>query len=276
MSGSETSEVFLKPLYNSPGKVKGIRRICSFSEGGVCCKPLVADKLHAFLDKTKDPVMNEKRLLLLLGGNHHDFAGFAATMGPVFHNGGYQVEASYEPDKLLRLRQDQIDLVVMYTCLGGSRQGERIAEDLNPVQTEALANWVQDGGGLLAAHAATVIGEANPALRRLIGGNFISHPPQFSFTVYPLYREHPITQGINSFSVFDEFYIENYDEGVELHLAAFDRGVCHPMAWSKPEGQGRVAHISLGHGPAVWTLPPYQQLMRQAATWLVSVRSNHQ
>jgi len=214
--------------------------------------------------------MNEKRLLLFLGGNHHDFAGFAATMSPVFRDAGYQVESSYEPDRLLRLREDQVDLVVMYTCLGSSRQGERIAEDLNPAQTEALAGWVRAGGGLLAAHAATVIGEANTALRRLIGGRFVSHPPQFSFPVYPLYQGHPITEGINSFSVFDEFYIENYDDGLELHLAAFDRGVCHPMAWSKAEGQGRVAHIALGHGPAVWNLAPYQQLMRQAADWLVS------
>ncbi len=214
--------------------------------------------------------MDGKRILLLLGGIYHDFDGFARAIKPPFEASGYSVEATYDPDALLRLNENQVEVVMLYTCLGGGRQDDNIAEDLNAAQTEALVNWVREGGGLLAAHAATVVSEANPELRRLLGGAFISHPPQFSFTVYPMFRTHPITAGIEAFTVHDELYVETYDETIDLHMVAFDRGVCHPLVWSKLEGQGRVAHIALGHGPRVWELPPYQQLMLQAVEWLTS------
>jgi type 1 glutamine amidotransferase len=44
--------------------------------------------------------------------------------------------------------------------------------------------------------------------------------------------------------------------------------------WSKPEGNGRVAHIALGHSAAVWQLEPYRRLMLQAAAWLVGEEAN--
>jgi type 1 glutamine amidotransferase len=133
---------------------------------------------------------------------------------------------------------------------------------------EGLVRWVRAGGALLAAHAATVVGESDPALGKLIGGVFVSHPPQFAFTVYPMFGEHPITAGIEAFTVHDEFYVERYSPDVHLHLVACDRGVAYPMAWSKSEGRGRVAHLAPGHSQAVWDLKPYQQLLLQTLEWL--------
>ena len=212
--------------------------------------------------------MQGKQILLLLGGNRHDFDGFAKTLVPVLHQSGHQLEASYDPERLHDLDQHAIDVVMMYTCLGGSQQGDHVTEDLSLAQTKALVNWVQAGGGLLALHAATVVGETNSELRRLLGGVFISHPPQFSFSVYPMFKTHPIIENIEAFAVYDEFYIERYDDTVAVHMVAFDRGVAHPMVWSKREGEGRVAHIALGHSARVWSLPPYQQLIRQAVEWV--------
>ncbi|HMB24419.1 MAG TPA: ThuA domain-containing protein, partial [Anaerolineales bacterium] len=116
-------------------------------------------------------------------------------------------------------------------------------------------------------HAATVIGESDPALGDLIGGVFVSHPPQFAFTVYPMFGEHPITAGVEAFTVHDEFYIERQTSDVQVHMVAFDRGMAYPMAWSRVEGRGRIAHIAPGHSQAVWNLEPYQQLLLQALDW---------
>ena len=210
------------------------------------------------------------KILLLLGGNYHDFMGFSALLTPLLQSQGHQVELTYQPDSLLTLTEQHIDLVLMFTCLGNSNQNGRIAPELPVAPTTALIDWVAQGGKLLAAHSATVISAGNEPLRKLIGGAFISHPPQFAFTVYPMFQAHPITQGIEAFSVFDEFYIQSYSSDVDVHLAAFDRGVCYPMAWSKQAGQGRVAHIAIGHGPKVWHLAPYQKLVLQAVDWLIS------
>jgi type 1 glutamine amidotransferase len=102
-----------------------------------------------------------------------------------------------------------------------------------------------------------------------MGGRFRHHPPRFDFMVTPLSRAHPTTAGMSAFSVHDEFYYTTYDETVQIHTMAFDRGVAHPMSWTKNAGSGRVAFIAPGHHAQVWNLPVYRQWIRQSVAWLL-------
>jgi type 1 glutamine amidotransferase len=215
--------------------------------------------------------MGKKRVLMVLGGTWHDFVGFAAAMEPIFERAKHKVKITYKLDALTRLDRERYDLVLLNTCVGERREdGGPTAPGFTEPQAESLTRWVRDGGGLLAVHAATVAGQSSPAMRTLLGGVFVTHPPQFSFTVYPLYEEHPITAGIEAFTVHDEFYVQEHDDAVAVHMVALDRGVAHPMAWSKGEGKGRVAYVAMGHGPEVWQLEPYRRLIRQAVDWLTA------
>ena len=206
--------------------------------------------------------MNE-RVLLLLGGQYHDFDGFERTLGPVLREAGYQVEATYDLERLARLEPDTVDAVLLYTCFGEG-------SGFSAAQSMALAGWVQQGGGLLAAHAATVSAKADATLRQLMGAAFIHHPPQFNFTVVPVAREHPVISGVEAFTVHDEFYVQSYEPGLDVHMVACDRGLCYPMVWSKLYGRGKTVHVAPGHGLPTWTQPAYQQLMVQALAWLCS------
>ena len=212
--------------------------------------------------------MSKKPILLLLGGSYHDFAGFADLVSPLLEQHGYQVEAGYDCEALLSLKDSQVERVMLYTCFGVAPAGETPPAGFNAAQTAALSEWVQAGGGLLALHATTVSGQTNEPLKTLLGGAFISHPPQFNFTVYPMAAAHPLTEEIEAFTVHDEFYVQDYDPGVSVHLVATDRGVSHPMMWSKQIDQGRLVHLALGHGPRTWNLPAYQRLLVQALAWL--------
>ena len=214
--------------------------------------------------------LSEKHVLILLGGQWHDFAGFADAIQPLLESHDLHVEATYDFDELLHLEENQYELILSYTCLTSDENGSRepSPDRLTQSQIDGLANWVRGGGALLAVHAATVIGQSDPRLGELIGGVFVSHPPAFAFTVYPMFGEHPITAGIEPFTVHDEFYVERYTPDVQVHMVAFDRGVAYPMVWSKTEGQGRVAHIAPGHSREVWDLKPYQQLLLQTIDWL--------
>ena len=216
--------------------------------------------------------MSAKRVLLILGGMYHDFEGFAAAMRLLLEGAGYAIDPTYDLDLLTQLDRSDYDLVMSYTSLSPHREGheDTSPETLTDDQVRGLTSWVSTGGALLAVHGATVSGIPNPAMRALLGGVFVSHPPQFSFMVYPMYRPHPITEWIEAFAVTDEFYVQEYDQSADLHMVAIDRGVAHPMVWTREQGQGRVAHIAMGHGPAVWRLPQYQQLILQAVAWLTS------
>lgn len=215
---------------------------------------------------------NRKNALILLGGLWHDFDGFASAMQSLLAPQGFQVEATYDLNCLLHLEENRYDLVISYTCFSPHREGlnDISPEKLTNAQIDGLTRWIRKGGGFLASHAATVIGESDTALGELIGGVFVSHPPPFSFTVYPVFEEHPMTMGIEAFTVHDEFYLETHTSAVQMHMVAFDRGVAYPMAWSKTEGLGRVAHIAPGHSREVWDLKPYQQLLLQTIGWLTA------
>jgi type 1 glutamine amidotransferase len=214
----------------------------------------------------------KKSIFILLGGMWHDFDGFASIMKPVFEAEGYRVKFTYDLDVLKCLKQVGCDLLLSYTCLSRHRQGyadsgpERLTDD----QVSGLTRWVQQGGALLAAHAATVIGDSSPRLGKLLGGIFLSHPEPFAFTIFPLSGEHPITSGIPAFEVLDEFYIQEVDPAVNIHMVAVYQGVVHPMVWSRTADQGRVACVGPGHFPHVWNNPTYQRLMLQTAGWLLA------
>jgi type 1 glutamine amidotransferase len=202
----------------------------------------------------------------------HPFDGFAAAMKALLEPAGYAVESTYDLDTLERLPDGGYDLVLSYTSLSKHREGmnDTGPERLTDAQVDGLVKWVRGGGALLAVHSATVVGSTNPAYEALLGGAFISHPPQFAFTVYPLAHaeRHPITAGIEAFTVHDEFYMERCDPSVRIHMVALDRGVAYPMVWTRTDNAGRVAHIAMGHSELVWSLPPYQRLILQAARWV--------
>lgn len=216
--------------------------------------------------------MSHKRILIPLGGLWHPFDGFAAAMKALLAPAGYVVESTYDLDRLAHLPDSGYDLVLSYTSLSKHREGmnDTTPERLTDEQVAGLAQWVRGGGGLLAVHSATVVGGSSPDYEALLGGAFLSHPPQFAFTVYPLPTQHPMMDGIEAFSVHDEFYIQRFDPAVQVHMVALDRGTAYPMVWTKCEGAGRVAHIAMGHSELVWEVPMYRRLMLQAAAWLLA------
>ena len=209
-----------------------------------------------------------RKILLLLGGHYHDFAGFEAAVRQVLEP-ECEIEATYDPERLGSLKD--VGTVMLYTCHveppRHENEGLRYVEGIPDRETAALVEWVRSGGGLAAVHSATTIRESNRKLIRLVGGRFLSHPPRLSFTVYPLSRPHPVTDGVGAFSIVDELYTQEVGE-VDVHMAAVSDDVMHPMVWTRTEGDGRVVHLAPGHDREVWHHPSYQRLLRQSIAWV--------
>mgnify|MGYP001608955124 FL=1 len=212
-----------------------------------------------------------KKALLLLGGSWHDFDGFAAWFTAFLEKRDWEVEATYDLDRLLALEEEKFDLVASYTCFSANPDQENAKGSgmMQAEQVAAIYNWVRKGGAFYPVHSGVVLGETNPLYADLVGGRFIKHPPAFEYTVYPLFEEHEVTKGIDAFSVNEELYISEYDGGLHILMASMLKDVLHPMVWAKHEGLGRVVHNALGHNPDTWSLPEYGKLTEQSINWLL-------
>lgn len=221
--------------------------------------------------------MPSRKLLMVLGGAYHDFEGFAKHAGPLMEQAGYDVEQTYDHERLETLTgSDQPPhLVLVYTSLGGANDGTRVGTDLRDTQVTGLRDYVASGGGLLVVHCGSVSGPECGAMRALVGGWFERHPKPFSFTVYPTYPSHPITDGIEAFEVFDEFYVQGTTDDITVHAVALLDGRAHPMVWSRSEGNGRVAYVANGHDTRSWAHPSVERLLVQAARWCVPDVAEH-
>lgn len=149
---------------------------------------------------------------------------------------------------------------------------------------EGLRSFVADGGGYLGLHPATDLTSVHDGaggidhreepvakLRELLGGQFLDHPEQSTFGV-EIVADHPVTDGVADFSVYDEPYRVEHDAARVTVLARMDHpdpGMDdYPVAWTREVGDGRVCYASLGHTTDAFEHEQYRRLLRNAIEWV--------
>lgn len=155
---------------------------------------------------------------------------------------------------------------------------------LTDEQLDDLLSFVRGGGGYVGVHCASDLTseastdpddvidhreEPHEELRDLLGGHFVTHPEQQDVAVEIVDRDHPVTEGIDDFTAFDEPYQVVVDDDIRV-LARMDRdddldGM--PVAWVTEYGDGRVFYLSLGHTEEALTHPTVRTLLSRGARW---------
>ncbi len=128
-------------------------------------------------------------------------------------------------------------------------------------------DYVQSGNGLLVIHSGLAQYRDLRLMRGLAGGAFASHPPQCPVTIEPR-KEHPVTAGIELFTVFDEHYMIDFDDqGADVFLTTTSEHSTQPGGWTRSEGKGRVCVLSPAHNLEAWLHPAFQRLINNALRW---------
>lgn len=151
------------------------------------------------------------------------------------------------------------------------------ATDTTPWVTEAVQEaflaYVQAGNGLLVVHSGTAGYREMPVLRGLMGGVFVSHPPQCAVTVEPQ-AGHPLTAGAEAFTLVDEHYYMDFDDPqADCFATTLSEHGTQPAGWTRREGAGRVCVLTPGHNLEVWLHPSFQALLRNALQWCADAHS---
>ena len=211
------------------------------------------------------------RAHLVCGGRWHDFDYARRELLAAL--GRYEdVRTTVTEDYRDLHRLTAADVLVTYTC------------DVRPSMEEqrVLARWVADGGQWLALHATNAVIDHDgssyitprviPVLQEVLGSQFISHPPIAPYEVEVVAPDHPLVQGLSSFTVEDELYLSEVPdpEALEVLLAtrwSGDAGpgfaerswhddAFRPVLYLRRFGQGEVVYFTLGHCRGHWDMQP--------------------
>jgi type 1 glutamine amidotransferase len=126
---------------------------------------------------------------------------------------------------------------------------------------------VKGGHGFLSLHSGNTAKEAS-AYGDFVGNTFAGHPPRCSISV-EISGAHPITRGVENFSIRDEHYnIKRHAaDAVELFRTKSETGGDQIGGYVREIGRGRLCVMTPGHILAVWEHPAYQRLILNALDW---------
>ncbi len=140
---------------------------------------------------------------------------------------------------------------------------------MTPAQELAVVQFVQRGGAFLNLHNSMGLYPEDGPYLNLVGGRYIGHGPLERFRVEVVDRTHPVTRGVEDFSVADEQHTPPCDEE-KVHLLLRNRsddGKVAAAGWVYEPGRGRLCHLANGHTRESLLHPAYQLLLRNAVNW---------
>ena len=147
-------------------------------------------------------------------------------------------------------------------------------------QGKAIRDFVAAGNGLYALHNSSNISLYSKAFREVMGGAYIGHPPLRPFRVRVASRNHPITQGIEDFTVNDEQHFVTCDrdpkniilrsENVD-GLVYENLGATSIAGWAHDYGKGRVVFTAVGHTLHAMWQPEYFKIQKNSVRWLLKI-----
>jgi len=138
---------------------------------------------------------------------------------------------------------------------------------------EALFRFVSEGGGFMALHTGLVSFLNDPRYEQMLGARFIGHSPIKALAIDPrdawygldeAAPRHPVTDGVGTFGVVDELYVEQFNTEDVTILA---RSELLPVMWVRSFGRGRVACLSLGHDEASIGTRNFGRLLANGLHW---------
>jgi len=199
--------------------------------------------------------MTKQRVLILTGGDWHDYAAGAKIMSEALTQAGMEVTATQDSSAVKSLAN--FSAVVLYT------QGDKFKDD----EVAALTQYVRNGGGLVGVHSASDTNQKSEAYGKLIGSRFIGHGPVFNFSVVVSDEKHPVAHRVKSFRITDELYILKPESDFHVFLEAWWDGKKQPMAYSRAEGKGKVVYLANGHWAESLADPAWQQILARSVRY---------
>lgn len=234
-----------------------------------------------------------RRVLFWGGGPYHPLAAQAEWLANQVRGAGVSVDYIRDHCSAFQVNRLQaVDLLVLggfhWSGIGDvaadrdawasepeSRDGRY--RPLTPEMTDALIDYVAQGGAFLCHHGGIASFTEPDVLQPLRDGRWIwgqsAHQPHplTPVQVDVIAREHPAVVGVDTtFTTVDEVYMRlEPPTACEVLLTARCEDRDWPVAWSGSFGLGRTMTSVLGHDMRAFESPAYAAFLLGTVRWLL-------
>jgi type 1 glutamine amidotransferase len=206
--------------------------------------------------------------LLITGGHSFDTLDFF-DMFRLMKNISFDTISQPRANQLTESgKTDKYDVIVFYDMW------KSISDD----QKDAYIKLTEKGTGLVFLHHSLVSYQDWDEMTKIRGGKYYDQPtdllPKSTFAhdivleIKVFDSNHPVTNGINDFTIVDEGY-NNIEvlQDVKPLLGTNHKDCSESVAWTTKYNNSKVAYILLGHDKIAYQNASYRHLVNNAILW---------
>lgn len=214
------------------------------------------------------------RVLMMTGQNNHNWKATTPALKEVIEaSGRFELTISETPWEFGPDAFAGYDVVFS----NWSMWPKLDQDPWSPATKTAYLDHLASGGGMVVMHAGSSIHYQWPTFQALVGKTWTKgvtwHGPKHEFRVTPT-GEHPITRGVEPFTIFDELWRDMDPTGpFDTHAVADTsndkrkQGPEEPMLMTTRLGEGRGVNLVLGHDTKSIANPGFQKLLLRSLEW---------
>jgi type 1 glutamine amidotransferase len=214
--------------------------------------------------------MAQQRIAALIGDFYHEPGPMRSALEAAVENRQARIEFFTDPAAVPWERLSD------YAVLVVAREGRMAPKESNAVwnterHEQAIARFVNAGGGLVGLHAGLASYAHSGAYGRTLRGTFFIHPEEHpEFRVRPTGAAHAVLEGCREMTFRDEMYfvrVDSADTTRLLEAVSSDYG-CSTAAWAHTCGSGRVFCFTPGHRVEVLADQAYRGFLSKGIQWV--------
>ncbi len=212
------------------------------------------------------------KVLLIAGDDvapYHDWRDISeSTRDVLVASGRFDVKVCEDPmilESKTALAKYDVILMTIYTNTDSS---------ITDLAKENLLSFVEGGKGFVVQHLASASFKDWDEFGKLCGRKWVmgksGHNARSVFDVKIVKKDHPITEGLEDFKIFDELYSKlQGDEKIDVLVSAYSdfSKTEEPLIFTRPYGKGRSVHNAFGHDFKAIKNPTMQKLICRSVEW---------
>lgn len=200
-----------------------------------------------------------KKILMIRAGLVHPPLFAANLLKRVFRREGYDILAIRNFEELLKITDlDSFSACVIYVH----------HQDISDAALETFGRFVHNGGGVLGIHSATACFKDRPHYFEILGGRFSGHGLISAFEIEPVSGPNEPFDGFTPFTVTDELYLHEFQQGICPHFTALHAGLPQPVVWTHFYGAGKVCCAVPGHLLQTIQNEIYLEVLLRGLAWV--------